>query len=365
MQEQGLGSQASIYLSSVENCYVDNNIATCHKYGEWCQVLYKLQSVLKETVTREIETNCASGSKNTTISPRMFESDVQECSVCDPLICCYESERGSSTTIEIQRKRKRQHGSLFDAVSKDGAGSRYLLSDGTCGSFIKNEGSLNANLCDVYGPYCNPSHKYQSAISIPSLTRPTILMTDSTLQPTSTYNTSYHPTISLPSYYPTISPELSDRNEESKSPVPTFTNHSHYPTAPTYQSVNQSLTSRNESYIPSQTPNFISHFPSDVPGMLTGAPTNSSQKPTIGQTTSENSSYNPTNSPVLYQIEKPSLEPSDEVTKSSQTPSLSQIPTNSPIMNENPSTGNEPLSTYIPTHNSSDLNQTNDQSSKE
>jgi hypothetical protein len=207
LSSQGIGVQATIYLSSIDDCY-DDNTAVCDEYGHWCQTLYRLDSGLDDTISKEIEATCTPSSRNsTTTSPRstLNGEHKENCSICNTLSCCYAEEDISSVNVAIQRKRKREHITL-DGFSTRGD-LRDLFSNGTtCDSFTADEGSLNSRICSAYAPYCNPLYSQQSTESIPPTVGPSTATTKSNFSssiPAS--NTSYYPTMALPSYYPTIS----------------------------------------------------------------------------------------------------------------------------------------------------------------
>ena len=230
---------------------MDDNIATCDEYGQWCQVLYRLNAILDDAVLNEIEASCASTAVEST-SPRMIRSTQlhQDCSACSQLACCYEE--GNTATVAVERKRTRQHFPY---------NARNVFSDEACDNMNTEEGSLNAKICDAYGPYCNPWYSLHSTISIPSLTRPTTLSTNSTPTPSiSGLNSSFFPTLALPSYYPTVStqPSLLSSDIASSQHTPFYAgkNISEYTAAPNVGSqpspAMDSGINTTSSYSPSQ-----------------------------------------------------------------------------------------------------------------
>ena len=324
LQSQGLGPQAAIFLSSIENCYTDDNIATCDAYGQWCQTLYRLDDILDDTISKEMEASCTPSLGNSTTSPRALlpEQLREDCSICNNIACCYDNSTTSS--IAFQRKRKRQHYTPFDAFAKDDGDSRNLFSVEICDSFYAEDGSLNAKICDAYGPYCNPLHSMQSSISIPSLTRPTTTSTNSTfISNTFDSNSSYVPTMALPSYYPTVSIQPSlyknipESNAAQSTTVPSIGNQSLVPstassstTLPTPDLSNQN----NVSLAPS--PSGTSQSPTvntNVNSTQTSSPSYSVSLATSPSGTSQspttNTNVNPTQTSSSDSLENESLGP--------------------------------------------------------
>lgn len=208
LESQGLGSQAISYISSIKNCYTDDNIAACDQYSRWCDTLYRLDVVLENTIRKEIESSCMKGSADFVVeTSRAFGSDnlQKDCSLtCNSVTCCYEAVQNSTET-DILRKRKRQRIYFNSDLEAEGK-PRMQLSSGFCQNFTLFEGSLNAKICDAYAPYCNPHHSSHSIIQIPSVTRPTF----HSLKPiftsnTSDFDSSYSPTAIIPSSSPTTS----------------------------------------------------------------------------------------------------------------------------------------------------------------
>lgn len=325
LESQGLGSQAISYISSIKNCYTDDNIAACDEYSRWCETLYRLDVVLENTIRKEIESSCDNLQKDCSLT-------------CNSVTCCYEAVQNSTETY-ILRKRKRQHVYFNTDLEVEGK-PRVQLSSGFCQNFTLFEGSLNAKICDAYAPYCNPHHSSLSIIQIPSITRPTF----HSLKPmftsnTSDFDASYSPTAIFPSSSPTTSVYPSSYTMVSTSSQNASTWNSSQPTSSlsSRESRTPTGTRFNATSSPGPSPmifdivgtseipnsntslNITSWYaPSQQLGSQSLIPTSDTTKPSRTRTTSTELSVS---SPYIttQQLGKVSLLPTSGVTLWSQT----------------------------------------------
>eukprot|EP00804_Cyclotella_cryptica_P007966 CCRYP_016014-RA/>CCRYP_016014-RA protein AED:0.04 eAED:0.04 QI:98/1/1/1/0.5/0.33/3/392/573 len=309
LESQGLASQAESYLSSIQNCYTDDNIATCDEYSRWCDTLYRLDIVLDDTISMEMEIFCTTSSDKVVLeSSRAFGSDKlqKDCSwACNPLSCCYGDVQNSTETV-IHRKRKRQHIHFDTDLGVEDA-RRTQLSSVFCQNFTAFEGSLNAKICDAYAPYCNPNDLTHSTIQIPSVTRPTLYSLNPTFTSnTSDFNASISPTVIFPSLTPT--PSMYPSSFTMNSP-------SHQNSSIPISSQPTLLLSSKMSQTPTEAGSNATSSPGPSPMLLTTGP---SPMPLNSTSLNITSSYAPS-----QELRNSSLIPTSEMTEPTGTPTTS------------------------------------------
>jgi len=171
------GSQATIYLSTISDCYKGDDIPVCDVYNQWCATLYDLDYVLEESLptyfdlcseeqTQQQEEDEEEVVTATIIAyERSFDRITtynNECeqSMCQQVACCYDNMHDLNN-----RKRQRQHKPNED----NEVSLRRRLSEVECQHFNTQRLPLKAEICNVYAPFCNQSYMLESKSVYPSL----------------------------------------------------------------------------------------------------------------------------------------------------------------------------------------------------
>jgi len=167
------GSQATIYLSTIPDCYNGDDIPVCDTYNDWCATLYDLDYVLEESLPKYFDT-CSEEQTQQVVEQeptatiiayeRSFDpiTIYNECeeSMCQPVACCYDNMHGLNN-----RKRHRHH--------KPNEGNevslRRRLSADECQHFNTQRLPLKEEICSAYARFCSQSYVLESTSAYPSL----------------------------------------------------------------------------------------------------------------------------------------------------------------------------------------------------
>jgi hypothetical protein len=194
LELQGFGAQAAAFLSTTKNCNVGKNVNVCNSYNAFCSTLYDLEYALKQ-LPKNMQYVCSNdlAEDTTSISTaysrqyNMPTKSTEKCKdACLPLACCYQTIV-EPTLIPVSRKRKRQPTHAL---------RRNTQETSSCSGFSASNGSVNANICQAYAPFCG---------SFDSSNKPSSSPTTFTM-PTSTPSSV---SSSVPSLEPSLVPSLS------------------------------------------------------------------------------------------------------------------------------------------------------------
>jgi len=275
------GSQATIYLSTIPDCYNGNDIPVCDAYNGWCATLYDLNYVLEESLPTYFDNKCA---QEQTQQQEEEEEEVvtaiiayersfdlittyNECeeSMCQQVACCYNGHEVNN------RKRQRQH----KPNEENEVSLRRRLSGDECQQFNAQRLPLKETICSAYAPLCYPTYMLESTSAYPSL-EPTGVPTH------------------IQSLTPSIQISKLPSTQPSSSALPTSDNPTDQPESPLPPSVGlsdkmnttQPSVSKTPSNIPSLQPSSTpsTSFPS--PGINSQATmdpltSNNPQRPTL------------------------------------------------------------------------------------
>ena len=166
------GSQATIYLSTIPDCYNGDDIPVCDSYNEWCATLYDLNYVLEESLPTYFDNKCTEEQTQQVVEEEntatiiAYERSIDpittynECgeSMCQPVACCYDNGHELNN-----RKRQRQH----KPNEENEVSLRRRLSGVDCQHFKRLP--LKEEVCSAYASFCNPSYMLESTSADPSL----------------------------------------------------------------------------------------------------------------------------------------------------------------------------------------------------
>ncbi|KAL7442635.1 hypothetical protein ACHAXM_011961 [Skeletonema potamos] len=321
LESQGMGVQAATLFSTIEGCNRGDNVAICDSYHDFCSTLYDMKHALNTLPKNWLE-SCNKAAESPSIATAFSrQHDAKrmsgECNdVCLPLACCYETSEPSFAT---ETKRKRQHSVDYTHVIRRTTEFEQIGESG-CGSFNAPIGSLNAEICSAYFPFCSSEDLNETADLIPITFMPTSTNQPST-QPTQTI---LSPTTLVGSSEPSLMP--SSTTVESPSSHPTISSSQYSVNSTSYPSHTPSLapTLENMTKLEPLMPNNTQ--PSLPPTlMLTAYNTSSAvtHLPTMSSyPTSNSSSTTNTSKPSIFDMNTSKIDSAP-----SQHPTISSQPT--------------------------------------
>ncbi len=316
LESQGMGVQAATLFSTIEGCNRGDNVAICDSYNDFCSSLYDMKHAL-DTLPKNLRQSCNNEAESTSNSistafSRQYDSKrmSEECNeICLPLACCYET---IEPTFVTERKRKRQHSVDYTHTTRRTTEFRQI-GESSCDSFSAPAGSLNAEICNAYSPFCSSQDLNETVHLIPRTFVPT---STPSFQSSDQLSSSYQPTtqaiLSPTNLVGSSEPSLIPSSKKVESP----TSHPTTSSSPITGSVN---TTSSPSNAPSLAPSFgymtnsepfipnttkPSLFPTLMPTTYntSSAATQSSHLPTMksSYTTPNSSSLFPTLMPTTY-----------------------------------------------------------------
>ena len=317
LESQGMGVQAATLFATIQDCNRGDNVAVCDSYNDFCSTLYDMEHALdtlpvylQQACNKEAEDNSMSTAFSRQRVPKIMSETCKD--ACLPLACCYVEPIFATESL----KRKRQHSVDYTLISRPNMETRQISGSG-CDGFSAPTGSLNADLCNAYSPFCSSQGLDETVDLVPNPT--SIPSYQSSNQP------SYQPTqeiISPTTFVGSSEPSIipSSKTGDSPSSHPTLTSYPSY--VPSLAQSPENMTNAEPFMTNTTQPSLFTSLLS-----TTGNPSNASSQPSQFPTMS---SYPTTNSSSIINTSNPSSIPSNASnieSEPSKHPTSSSLPT--------------------------------------